>query len=90
MPDGENPSLPFQGALVADVGSSARRAWAHLLVAIAYVVFAAQTTGLQGVPVAVATAVLVGGLLAGTRRHFADVAMPFVAFAAVYHWLESA
>ncbi|MBC8132308.1 MAG: hypothetical protein H7X95_04950, partial [Deltaproteobacteria bacterium] len=88
MPDGENPSLPFQESIVADVGGSTRRAWTHLLVAIAYLVFAAQTTGLQGVPVAVATAVLVGGLLTGSRRHFADVAMPFVAFAAVYHWLE--
>ena len=60
---------------------------AHLLAAAAYLLIAARTTGIELVPILVALTIVVSGFLVGERRRWAEVAMPFVAFAACYHWL---
>ena len=87
MADGDYPSLTFQQTLAENVESLPRRALTHLLVAAAYLFAVAHTTGVGLLPSIVAAGICAMGVLGVRRRHVADVVLPFVVFAAFYHWL---
>ena len=64
-----------------------RRALLHLLVAVIYLVVVARTMGLEPLPLVVAVALCLRGILPGSLNRIAALATPFAAFAAFYHSL---
>jgi hypothetical protein len=87
MSAGQTSARLFLKDLAANLASIPRRPLTHTLAVVGYLIVASRTTGVGVLPAIFAFAVFAIGVLGARRRHFADAAMPFIVFAAFYHWL---